>query len=74
MIFIFICCVLLNVLLNVLIIVLVCSWGLFWAGFSAIGQFMFWNRDDDIARLVFGGSLNVLSLLLNQWLEKRRNS
>ncbi len=31
-----------------------------------------WNRDADIARLLFGGSLIVMSLLLNQWLEKRR--
>ncbi|PKG86048.1 EamA family transporter [Colwellia sp. 75C3] len=33
-----------------------------------------WNRDADIPRLVFGGSLIVLSLLLNQWLEERRKA
>ena len=31
-----------------------------------------WNRDADIARLIFGGSLIVLSLFLNHWLEQRR--
>ncbi|NQY89736.1 MAG: EamA family transporter [Colwellia sp.] len=39
-----------------------------------IVNLVIWNRDADIARLVFGGSLIVLSLLLNQWLEKRRNA
>jgi carboxylate/amino acid/amine transporter len=38
-----------------------------------IVNLVIWNRDADIARLAFGGSLIVLSLLLNQWLEKRRN-
>ncbi|WP_372881150.1 DMT family transporter [Psychromonas sp.] len=33
---------------------------------------LFWNRDMDIQRLAFGGALIVLSLLLNQWLEKKR--
>jgi len=37
-----------------------------------IVNLVIWNRDADIARLAFGGSLIVLSLLLNQWLEKRR--
>jgi len=37
-----------------------------------IVNLVIWNRDADITRLVFGGSLIVLSLLLNQWLEKRR--
>ncbi|ALO35304.1 hypothetical protein CMT41_11655 [Colwellia sp. MT41] len=39
-----------------------------------IVNLVIWNRDADIARLVFGGSLIVLSLLLNQWLEKRRKA
>ncbi|NQZ25095.1 MAG: EamA family transporter [Colwellia sp.] len=39
-----------------------------------IVNLVIWNRDADIARLVFGGSLIVLSLVLNQWLEKRRNA
>jgi carboxylate/amino acid/amine transporter len=39
-----------------------------------IVNLLIWNRDADILRLVFGGSLIVLSLLLNQWLEKRRKS
>ncbi|WP_057831927.1 DMT family transporter [Colwellia sp. TT2012] len=39
-----------------------------------IVNLVIWNRDADIARLLFGGSLIVLSLLLNQWLEKRRNA
>jgi len=39
-----------------------------------IVNLVIWNRDADITRLAFGGSLIVLSLLLNQWLEKRRNS
>jgi len=38
-----------------------------------IVNLVIWNRDADITRLAFGGSLIVLSLLLNQWLEKRRN-
>ena len=38
-----------------------------------IVNLLIWNRDADIVRLVFGGSLILLSLLLNQWLEKRRN-
>jgi len=33
-----------------------------------------WNRDADVLRLVFGGLLIVMSLVLNQWLEKRRNT
>ncbi len=33
-----------------------------------------WNHDADITRLVLGGSLIVLSLILNQWLEKQRRS
>jgi len=33
-----------------------------------------WNRDADVLRLVFGGLLIVMSLLLNQWLEKRRKA
>jgi drug/metabolite transporter (DMT)-like permease len=37
-----------------------------------IVNLVIWNRDADIARLAFGGSLIVMSLLLNQWLEKRR--
>jgi drug/metabolite transporter (DMT)-like permease len=37
-----------------------------------IVNLVIWNRDADIARLAFGGSLIVLSLFLNQWLEKRR--
>ena len=37
-----------------------------------IVNLVIWNRDADITRLAFGGSLIVLSLLLNQWLEKRR--
>ena len=37
-----------------------------------IVNLVIWNRDADIARLVFGGSLIVMSLILNQWLEKRR--
>jgi len=39
-----------------------------------IVNLVIWNRDADITRLAFGGSLIVLSLLLNQWLDKRRNS
>ena len=37
-----------------------------------IVNLVIWNHDADITRLAFGGSLIVLSLLLNQWLEKRR--
>lgn len=37
-----------------------------------IVNLVIWNRETDIARLVFGGTLIVLSLLLNQWLEKKR--
>ena len=33
-----------------------------------------WNRDADIMRLVFGGLLILMSLILNQWLEKRRKA
>ncbi|MGB5446341.1 MAG: EamA family transporter, partial [Psychromonas sp.] len=33
---------------------------------------LIWNRDADIQRLAFGGVLIVLSLVLNQWLEKKR--
>jgi len=33
-----------------------------------------WNRDADVMRLVFGGLLIVMSLVLNQWLEKRRKA
>ena len=33
---------------------------------------LIWNRDADIQRLALGGSLILLSLVLNQWLEKKR--
>ncbi|HEY5715993.1 MAG TPA: DMT family transporter [Psychromonas sp.] len=33
---------------------------------------LIWNHDADIQRLAMGGTLILLSLLLNQWLDKRR--
>ena len=36
-----------------------------------IVNIIIWDRDADIVRLTFGGLLIVLSLILNQWLEKR---
>jgi len=39
-----------------------------------IVNLVIWNRDDDVLRLVFGGLLIVMSLVLNQWLEKRRKA
>jgi len=39
-----------------------------------IVNLVIWNRDADVMRLVFGGLLIVMSLVLNQWLEKRRKA
>lgn len=39
-----------------------------------IVNLVIWNRDADVLRLVFGGLLIVISLVLNQWLEKRRKA
>ncbi|PAJ73117.1 EamA family transporter [Pseudoalteromonas sp. NBT06-2] len=39
-----------------------------------IVNLMIWNRDADVMRLMFGGLLIVMSLVLNQWLEKRRKA
>jgi carboxylate/amino acid/amine transporter len=39
-----------------------------------IVNLVIWNRDADVLRLVFGGLLIVMSLVLNQWLEKRRKT
>lgn len=39
-----------------------------------IVNLVIWNRDADVLRLVFGGLLIVMSLVLNQWLEKRRKA
>jgi len=39
-----------------------------------IVNLVIWNRDADVMRLMFGGLLIVMSLVLNQWLEKRRKA